>query len=296
MLGRVAQSKGDAVNITGAGMLEEREGRGGGEAGRPRRRPAVFAVVSWALGLVLLVFVAAPLVALATGTSLHELVSTLGEADIRQALAVSVEAALLATVLAAIGGIPLAYLLARRSFAGKRLVEGLIDLPIVFPHTAAGIALLLVFGRSGVFGRGFAHLGIAFTDTLAGVVVAMLFVSLPFLVDTAREAFALVDPGYEQVARTLGATPGTAFLRVALPLARRGVLAGALLMWARGMSEFGAIVILAYNPKTMSVLVFERFEGLGLDAAKPAALLIVLLALVVFIAVRAIAGRREERL
>ena len=181
---------------------------------RPRRRPAAFAVVSWALGLVLLVFVAAPLVALLTGTSLHEFLTTVGQADVRQALFVSVEAALLATALAAVGGVPLAYLLARRSFRGKRLVEGLIDLPIVFPHTAAGIALLLVFGRSGVFGRGFAHLGIAFTDTLAGIVVAMLFVSLPFLVDTAREAFALVDPGYERVARTLGATPGTQRVQV----------------------------------------------------------------------------------
>jgi molybdate/tungstate transport system permease protein len=283
------------VSVAGTGMLGEREGRGGGEAVRPRRRPAAFAVVSWALGFILLIFVAAPLVALVTGTGLHELIATMRAADVRQALFTSIEAALLATLLAALFGVPLAYLLARRSFAGKRLIEGLIDLPIVFPHTAAGLALLLVFGRTGVFGRGFAHLGIAFTDTLAGVVVAMLFVSLPFLVDTARESFSLVDPGYERVARTLGATPGVAFWRIALPLARRGVLAGALLMWARGMSEFGAIVILAYNPKTMSVLVYERFEGLGLDAAKPAALLIVLLALVVFIVVRAISGRREER-
>ena len=281
--------------MTGLGTPAIGSAEGGGAAVRPRRRPAAFAVISWALGLVLLVFVAAPLVALLTGTSPHEFLTTVGQADVRQALFVSVEAALLATVLGAIGGVPLAYLLARRSFRGKRLIEGLIDLPIVFPHTAAGIALLLVFGRSGVFGRGFAHLGVVFTDTLAGIVVAMLFVSLPFLVDTAREAFALVDPGYERVARTLGATPGVAFLRVALPLARRGVLAGALLMWARGMSEFGAIVILAYNPKTMSVLTYERFESGGLDAAKPAALLVVLLALVVFIAVRSMAGRREER-
>ncbi len=281
--------------MAGSGTLEGRKGRGGGEAVRPRRRPAAFAVVSWGLGFILLIFVAAPLVALVTGTGLHELISTMRAADVRQALFTSIEAALLATLLAALFGVPLAYLLARRNFAGKRLIEGLIDLPIVFPHTAAGLALLLVFGRTGVFGRGFAHLGIAFTDTLAGIVVAMLFVSLPFLVDTAREAFALVDPGYERVARTLGATPGVAFWRIALPLARRGVLAGALLMWARGMSEFGAIVILAYNPKTMSVLVYERFEGLGLNAAKPAALLIVLVALVVFIVVRAMSGRREER-
>jgi len=282
------------MNVAPTGTVDERRERGGGEAVRPRRRPAAFSVVSWLLGLVLLVFVAAPLVALVTGTSLHELVSTVREADVRQALLVSIEAAFLATVLAAIGGIPLAYLLARREFVGKRVIEGLIDLPIVFPHTAAGIALLLVFGRSGALGSAFAHVGLTFTDTLAGIVVAMLFVSLPFLVDTSREAFALVDPGYERVARTLGAGPGLAFLRVALPMARRGVWAGALLMWARGMSEFGAIVILAYNPKTMSVLVYERFEGAGLDAAKPAALLIVLLALVVFVVVRSLSGRRRE--
>jgi len=282
------------MNVAPTGTVDERRERGGGEAVRPRRRPAAFSVVSWLLGLVLLVFVAAPLVALVTGTSLHELVATVREADVRQALLVSIEAAFLATVLAAIGGIPLAYLLARRDFAGKRVIEGLIDLPIVFPHTAAGIALLLVFGRSGALGSAFAHVGLTFTDTLAGIVVAMLFVSLPFLVDTSREAFALVDPGYERAARTLGAGPGLAFLRVALPMARRGVWAGALLMWARGMSEFGAIVILAYNPKTMSVLVYERFEGAGLDAAKPAALLIVLLALVVFVVVRSLSGRRRE--
>jgi len=265
-----------------------------GAVGLRRRRPAAFTVVAWVLGLVVLVFLAAPLVSLVARTGLEDLAQTAREADVRDALVVTLEAALLATGLAAIGGVPLAYLLARRSFAGKRLVEAVIDLPIVFPHTAAGIALLLVFGRTGVLGGAFAHLGLTFTDTLAGITVAMLFVSLPFLVDTAREAFALVDARYEQLARTLGASPGVAFTRVALPLAGRGVLAGALLMWARGMSEFGAVVILAYNPKTVPVLVFERFEGFGLEAAQPVALLIVLVALAVFIAVRLVLGNRSS--
>jgi molybdate/tungstate transport system permease protein len=268
------------------------EARDAGGAGRPRWRPAVFTVVAWALGLVVLVFLAAPLVSLVARTGLGDLTQAAREGDVRDALVVTLEAALIATGLATIGGVPLAYVLARRSFTGKRLVEAIIDLPIVFPHTAAGIALLLVFGRTGVLGRGFAHLGLTFTDTLAGIAVAMLFVSLPFLVDTAREAFALVDPRYEQLARTLGASQGVAFARVALPLAGRGVLAGALLMWARGMSEFGAVVILAYNPKTVPVLVFERFEGFGLEAAQPVALLIVLVALAVFIAVRLMLGTR----
>ncbi len=110
---------------------------------------------------------------------------------------------------------------------------------------------------------------------MAGIVLAMLFVSLPFLVDGAREAFALVDERYEHVARTLGSSRFGAFARVTFPQAWRGVLAGAVLMWGRGISEFGAVVILAYNPKVISVLTFERFEGFGLRAAQPPAVLIV---------------------
>jgi len=176
--------------------------------------------------------------------------------------------------------------LARRDFRGKSAIEAVIDLPLVFPHTAAGIALLTVWGREGALGRLFAPLGLQFTETVAGIVVAMLFVSLPFLVDTSREAFVMVDERYEHVARTLGSRPSGAFLRVTLPQAWRGVLTGAVMMWARGISEFGAVVILAYNPKVIPVLVYERFEGFGLDAALAPAALIVVVAFLVFVALR----------
>jgi molybdate/tungstate transport system permease protein len=183
-------------------------------------------------------------------------------------------------------GVPLAYLLARRKFAGKRLLEAIINLPVVIPHTAAGIALLLVFGRRGLLGQWFSPLGITFTDNLGGIVVAMLFVSLPFLVNLSREAFALVDEEFEKVALIDGASQWQAFFTVTLPLAWRGVLGGAVMMWARGISEFGAVVILAYHPKIVPILVYERFEGFGLDAAQPIALLLILVALVVFISLR----------
>ena len=259
------------------------------------RKNFVFNLIFSIAGGLLVLFVVLPLVSTLLSTTPAALLASFGDPQVLSSIELTFGAAAIATAIALTTGVPLAYLLARRRFRGKRLLEAIINLPVVIPHTAAGIALLLVFGRQGLLGQWLSPLGITFTDNTAGIVVAMLFVSLPFLVDTAREAFALVDPGYERVARTLGATPGVAFARVALPLARRGVLAGALLMWARGMSEFGAIVILAYNPKTMSVLTYERFESGGLDAAKPAALLVVLLALVVFIAVRSMAGRREER-
>jgi molybdate/tungstate transport system permease protein len=109
---------------------------------------------------------------------------------------------------------------------------------------------------------------VQFVDDVPGIVVGMLFVSLPFLVNAAREAFAQVDPELERQAETMGASRWQAFRYVTLPLARRGILAGALLMWGRGISEFGAVIILAYHPKIVPVLVYERFAGFGLAAAR----------------------------
>jgi len=253
-----------------------------------RLRPSLFWALCALAGVLLLAFVLLPAVSMIVGAGTGLLGEALRQADVRRSLWLTVSAALIATAVAFVVGVPLAYLLARRDFPGKRLVEGVIDLPIVFPHTAAGVALLTVWGREGVVGRVLAPLGISFTESVAGIVLAMLFVSLPFLVDTAREAFAMVDPRYEHVARTLGSSPGGAFARVTFPQAWRGVLAGAVLMWGRGISEFGAVVILAYNPKIISVLTYERFEGYGLRAAQPPAVLIVIVAFIVFVVLRTV--------
>ncbi|MBN1933767.1 MAG: ABC transporter permease [Anaerolineae bacterium] len=234
------------------------------------------------LGGLLVLFVLVPLAGILLTLSPHQFWLALVDPDVLRSVGLTVLAAAIATLLALLTGIPLAYLLARRHFAGKRLVEALIDLPIVLPHTAAGIALLMVWGRRGLVGRWLAPLGIVFTDNLGGIVVGMLFVSLPFLVDMSRTAFALIDPELERVALIDGATPWQAFWLVSLPLAWRGVFGGALTMWARGMSEFGAVVILAYHPKIAPVLVYERFQGFGLDAAQPVAVLIILAALIAF--------------
>ncbi len=217
------------------------------------------------------------------GTTPGALWQTLTDGEVRAALGLTFYAAAWATGLALLTGVPLAYLLARYDFAGKLWLEGLINLPIVIPHTAAGVALLMVFGRQAPLGRALGLAGLQFTDHLPGIVVAMLFVSLPFLVNTAREAFALVDPELEQVAETEGATRWQVFIYVTLPLAWRGVLAGAVMMWGRGISEFGAVVILAYHPKIMPVLVYERFAGFGLDAAQPVAVLLILASFAVFV-------------
>jgi molybdate/tungstate transport system permease protein len=267
-----------------------------GDGARPvaTRRPRAFAFVCAFAGVALCVVVALPLVGLFGETGVGGLRDAVQDGEVRRSLVLTLGAALVATAIAFVLGVPFAYLLARQPFPGRGVVESIIDLPVVLPHTAAGIALLTVYGSEGVAGRLFAPLGIVFTDSFAGIVAAMLFVSLPFLVSGTRHAFAAVDPRYEGVARTLGASPTRAFTTVALPLAWHGVLGGALMMWARGISEFGAVVILAYNPKVVPVLVFERFEGFGLEAALPAAALIALVALILFTGVRLLLAWRRR--
>ena len=212
--------------------------------------------------------------------------------EVRSSILLTLGAATAATLLGLLLGLPLAWALARKEFPGRRLVQGLVDLPVVVPHPVAGIALLLFLGRRSLIGGTLAELGVEIVNHIPGIVAAMAFVSVPILVSGAREAFASVDPRLERVARTLGDTPVSAFRRVTLPLARRGIVAAALLAWARAISEFGAVVILTYNPKVASVLIFDRFTSDGLPGALPAALALLLVALTVFLLVRLL-QRRE---
>ena len=222
------------------------------------------------------------------------LLDTLLESEVRNAIWLSLYAALIATVVGSVLGVPLAYLLARSEFAGKKLVEGFIDVPIVVPHTAAGIALLFVFGRNFFAGKVFHVMGIDFVDSTAGIVVAMLFVSIPFLIDSAKEGFKKVDVRLEKVARTLGASPWQTFFRITLPLAWRSIVAGNILMWARGISEFGAVIILAYHPMIAPTLIFDRFESYGLTYSQPVAVLLVLVCLLIFIVLRTLVYKGEK--
>ncbi len=254
------------------------------------RRSALDIFFSLAGGC-LLIFLAAPLASTLFSTTPASFWDTLRDPEVLSSIRLTFLAALAAVLFGVLTGVPLSYLIARRAFPGKRLVQALVNLPLVIPHTAAGIALLMVFGRRGFFGRAAAPIGITFTDTAWGVTVAMAFVGLPFLVNASREAFALIDPEYELAALADGATPWQAFWHVALPQAARGVLSGALMMWARGVSEFGAVVILAYHPKVVPVLVYERFEGFGLAAAQPVAVVLIISALLVFVLL-SLVGRR----
>jgi molybdate/tungstate transport system permease protein len=258
----------------------------------PRAPSANRAPLPWArlalagLGALLVLFIVGPLLRLLILATPDSLSEALRDQELLASIALTVGTATAATILGAVLGVPLAYLLARHSFRGRRLVEAIVELPVVIPHPVAGIALLLFLGRNSAVGGALAKLGLEFVSHVPGIVAGMLFVSVPILVSGAREAFRAVDPRLERVARTLGDPPAIVFRRVTLPLAGRGILAAAVLAWARSVSEFGAIVILTYNPQVASVLIYDRFTTLGLPAAVPASLLLLAVALGVFTLVR----------
>jgi molybdate/tungstate transport system permease protein len=243
-------------------------------------------------GSLFLLFLVTPLVELVGSSGASGVRRLFSDAELRDALWLTAYTATTATVLGILGGTPLAYLLERRTFRGRAVLAAVIDLPLLIPHPVAGIALLLVLGRGSAVGAALLGLGIRVVGTPLGIVSAMLFVSSPLYVSAAREAFGRVDPRYEAVARTLGDPPWRVFRRVTLPLSLRGLIAAAVVMWARSVSEFGAIVILTYNPKVASVLSYDRFTSFGLGEALPVAAVLAIVALFPLIALRAL---RPER-
>ncbi len=246
------------------------------------------------LGSIILLFIVVPVVKIVILSGSSSIIDAIADPAVLDSVSLSIYAALIATFIGFLSGVPLAYLLARHEFPGKRIVEGFIDLPIVIPHSAAGIALLFVFGRNFLLGRLFGLAGISFVDSVAGIVIAMLFVSVPFLIDSAREGFRKVDPRIENVARTLGASPWQTFTRITIPLSWRSIVAGGTMMWARGISEFGAVVILAYHPMIAPILVYQRFETFGLDYARPVAVILIVISIAVFVLLRSLVYRKAK--
>ena len=186
-----------------------------------------------------------------------------------QVVAFTVGVAALATALIIPPGLGIAWVLARRRFPGKPLVETLITLPLVMPPVATGLLLLKLLGRRGPVGRFLHELNLDVIFTWRGVVVAMAVMSFPLLVRGARVAFEEVDPRLEQIARTLGASDARVFLTITLPLAARGILGGTLLAFARAMGEFGATILVAGNipgkTQTMALSIYNLVQ-LGRDA------------------------------
>lgn len=229
--------------------------------------------------LIGLAFLLLPLLALLIRAPWRTLPRQLGSASVWQALRLSLETATTATAVALVLGVPLAWLLARTVFPGRRIVRALVTLPLVLPPVVGGVALLLALGRNGVVGRFLdAWFGLTLPFTTAGVVVAEAFVAMPFLVISVEGTLRAADTRYEEAAATLGASRFTAFRRVTLPMIMPGVAAGAVLAWARALGEFGATITFAGSfpgrTQTMPLAVYLALQD---DPAAAIALSLVLL-------------------
>ena len=246
------------------------------------------------LSSLVLMFILAPLAGMFLHTGGTELLETVNDKEVQSSIWLTLWVSFSATFLFAFGAIPLAWLLARRNFPLKNVVQGIIDLPIVLPHTAAGIAILGFISRDGFLGKTADLFGLSLINNPAGIALAMAFVSIPFLINSARDGFAAVPERLEKAALSLGASRSRVFFSISLPLAWRSIMTGFIMMFARGMSEFGAVVIVAYHPMIAPVLIYERFSSFGLKYARPASVLFIIIALAVFILLRLISVRKRE--
>lgn len=236
--------------------------------------------------LVLLTLLAVLTIAVPELADPLHLASVAGEPGVMDSLLLTFAAGFTAVLILALLGTPLAYLLARNEFRGKAVVEGLVDIPLILPHTVAGLMVYLLFMSRGLIGAPFAEAGFFFEDAFPGIVAAMVFVSTPYYVDGVREGFGKVPVRLEHVARTLGATRWYAFSRVVLPLTLRHIMSSALVAWGRAIGEFAAVVMIAYFPMVVSTLIYQRFATGGIAESRSVAFLMLALCLVLFIGIR----------
>ena len=234
-----------------------------------------------------------PLVGLAVRAPWPRLVEILTSNTVLSALRLSLVTASVATVICLVLGVPLAWLLARSGLPGRGLLRGLVTVPLVLPPVIGGIALLVAFGRTGVVGRWLDQsLGITLPFTTVAVVLAQSFVAMPFLVIAVEGALRSADRRFDDVAATLGASRWTTFRRVTLPSVLPGVVAGAVLCWARALGEFGATITFAGSfPGTTRTLPIEAYVAIGAGDTDTA---VVLSLLMIAVAVAVLFGLRER--
>lgn len=240
-------------------------------------------------GGVLLFCLLLPILYLSTQATSQSLIKTLEMPEVRAALWRSLWTATAATAATALLAVPLAYVLVRREFPGKFLINLLVDLPLLVPPPVAGIALFTLLGPNSAFGREMADtFGLKFLSSIWGILIVQVFVGAPFLVRSSMIAFAGIDAHYERVARTLGATAAGAFFRITLPLALPGIFLGAILMWFRAIGEFGATYIFAPSPETAPILIYNLFLRKGPAESHPVIVLLLMLFLSIFAAFTAL--------
>lgn len=258
------------------------------------RKKELFFWLTILCSFIVIAFIVLPLFQMMTAPSLSMLTESIKDKEVLRSIWLSIYTAGLAALISFILGTPLAYFLSRNYFSGKKLVESIIDLPIVIPHPVVGIAILSIAGKTHWLGKILSHLSIRIMGSVTGIVAVMTFVGIPFYINAAKEGFENVSPRLENVSRSLGASTFSTFFRITFPLAWRSMLVGIIMCAARAISEFGAVVIVAYHPMIAPVLIYERFEGYGIKYSQPVAVWLIFISLMLFVVLRILATPKKR--
>ena len=260
-----------------------------------RNKPDPFQFLAISSSIIILIFILLPLIEMVFQPSMESLKETLQDRDVVKSIGLSVYSSSLSAIISFLFGTPFAYLLARKSFFGKKFIESIVDLPIMIPHPIVGIAILSLAGRDHWLGGIMQEIGIQIMGTVTGIVTVMTFVGLPFYVNTVKSGFEAIPVRLENVSRSLGAPMSSTFFRVTFPLAWRYMLVGMIMCTARAISEFGAIVIVAYHPMIAPVMIYERFTAYGLKYSQPVAVWLILVCLILFLLLRMVSLPRKTQ-
>ena len=226
--------------------------------------PVRFVFVLSLLSGILFFLLVSPVLSLIGTSSLSGLLLALNNPEAVSAIALTVYTSGLTALAAVLFGVPLGYILGKYEFPGRSLIDSIIEIPLMIPHTVAGIALITIFGSAELVGAVFYGYGIRLTNDVLGIVLTLIFVSATYTVKQVEVAIRSLDPKLELVSRSLGASSTFTFLKVTLPNIWRSVVTGAILTWARASSEVGALFIMAYYPAVASILIWNLYAGYGL--------------------------------
>src|SRR5918911_3431517 len=239
-----------------------------------------FNIAILALSGITVAYIIYPLATILSFTEPAELLDSLTRPQVWDAFIISLVSATISTSVLALFGIPFAYFLARYvNFPGKFVLRVIVIIPLVLPPLASGALLLGVFGPNSPLVKSFP--GVEFTQSILGIIIAQIYVSSPFMILASQAAFESVDESYEKIARILGKSRIETFFMVSLPLAKTGLIIGVIMSWVRAIGELGATMMMAYNPHTISIQIFEDNAIGGLKNAVPDILLAIALSLVV---------------
>lgn len=260
---------------------------------RMLHRVEAFSIIVWGFSSLMLLYLLSPILALFISADPSTLVEIFGEnkalaPDFYNAITITFTAAFTSTTILVVFGIPVAFILARKNFPGKVVVESIIDIPIVIPHPVVGILLLITYSENGLMGSIASRLGLKIIDSFWGIVLAFMYVSAPLLIDTVKLGIQKIDPMNEYVAYSLGASKRRVFFDILLPLILPNIIAGYVLALARSLSEVGSLLILAYYPMTLNILVIDWFHMFGLRYALALSFILILLSLAVITIIKAV--------